>query len=448
MESTEFGWDELLDRIEMGNVIPVIGQGLYWVRTEENKDVLLYRHLADRLAQTMGHPSPEQSNHAFSKMVLQYLKERSNDYLGLRKFLIEELSSLYPIPEGPLWKLSRIKPFSLFINTTYDHFLEQILNSIRIYPTEVLYHTHKEKRTDRVTPQMSDNLKDSRGSLLLHIYGSAAKNMVPAYTENDMLETVVEFQKDMDKEPRNPLFQALKEKSLLFIGCGYDDWLSRFFIRTIANEPYQPPSDLLKRRYICDDFEAPNLGELEPFLKSHYSHVFFSRDHKGFVNRLFDKVKNEHIIPEEEFPDTAFISFHGKDREIAVRLASELRKDGVKVWLDQSALRPGDRVDETIIKAIDKCTVFIPLISESTKQFQRNEDVVNYHIREWERAYTQHLRGKNPTEIMPVKIDNTDWMYEPFKKKIFISIPGGNSGGDYLKLKESLLRIQNNTRLP
>lgn len=449
MNANDFSWDELLARINGKNVIPVIGQGLYWVCTDENDEVLLYDHLAKKLAQTMGVHPLEHTNHAFSKMVFRYLKEKPNDYLGLQRFLTQNLASLYPIPANPLWKLARLRPFSLFINTTYDHFLEHTLNSVRNYPTEALHHTLREKRTEKVTMERFDMLENFRLSLLFHIYGSAAINQVPSYTEKDILETVVTFQKDMEKEPKNLFFQALKEKSLLFIGCGYEDWLFRFFIRTIANESFQTPRDPLTWKFIADDFDSFDSDDLICFLKAYDSQVYYSRGGKNFVDVLFEKMKRqypEHIIPEEEFPETAFISFHGADRRAAVRLASHLREDGIKVWLDQRALKPGDRVDETIIKAIDKCPVFIPLISKAAKQLQRKKGMVSYHIREWEWAHSQHVRRNNPREIMPVKIDGTGWMYEPFKGKVFVSIPGGSREGDYEILKNRLLEIQNSTR--
>ncbi|MCP5108814.1 MAG: hypothetical protein GY950_35855, partial [bacterium] len=224
---SNFNWDELLAKIDGKKVIPVIGQGLYRVRSGENEEVLLYQHLADQLAKAMGLHSPGDTNHAFSQMVFLYLKENPNDYLRLQRLLIKNLVSLYPIADNPLWKLARIKSFPLFINTTYDHYLEHILNSVRNYPTEVLYHTYREKRTDSVTAEQFKMIENSQLSLVCHIYGSIAGNQVPSYMEKDILETLVKLQVDMKNEPKNLLFRALKEKSLLFIGCGYDDWLFR-----------------------------------------------------------------------------------------------------------------------------------------------------------------------------------------------------------------------------
>jgi len=446
IDNSDFNWDELLTRITMNNVVPVIGQGLYCVLTSGNKKILLYQHLFEELAKDMGLPPPEQTNHAFSEVVSQYLK-KTKDYLRLGRLLRQNLASLYPIEANPLLKLARIRPFSMFINTTYDHFLEHTLNSVRNYHTEVLHHTYREKRTDRVTSELLKLLEDYQSSLLFHIYGSTAITINPAYTEKDILETVVNFQKDVEMDPKNPLFQALKEKSLLFIGCGYDDWLFRFFIRTFANEPYQASSERVTWKFIGDDFAGSfKFDKLACFLKAYDSDVFYNNDGEDFVDLLFDKMNDqypEHIIPEDEFPETAFISFHGGNRKSAIRLVSHLREDGIKVWLDQRAMKPGDRVDETILKAIDKCQVFIPLVSEKARQLQREKDNgLRYHIREWEWAYSENVKRNTPRYIIPVKIDDTDWMYDPFKDMTFFKIPGGNRKGHYEKLRDRLLEIQ------
>ena len=49
-----FNWDELLERIERRNIIPVIGRCLYLVEREGKGEVLLYHYLADKLAEEMG----------------------------------------------------------------------------------------------------------------------------------------------------------------------------------------------------------------------------------------------------------------------------------------------------------------------------------------------------------------------------------------------------------
>ncbi len=118
------------------------------------------------------------------------------------------------------------------------------------------------------------------------------------------------------------------------------------------------------------------------------------------------------------------------------------------MWLDERKLEPGDEVDENIIKAIDKCPAFIPLISGNSQRGQGDNGKLRYHRREWERAYTNMKSGdkvKKPT-IIPVKIDDSDWIYEDFKEFNVISIPGGFRTGDYEKLKDKLINVQRHIR--
>jgi hypothetical protein len=146
--------------------------------------------------------------------------------------------------------------------------------------------------------------------------------------------------------------------------------------------------------------------------------------------------------PGADFFGTTFISFDGANRSAAVRLASNLRADGIEVWLDEEEFEPGDNVDDTIIKAINKCAVFIPLISRETRNIQSNRGKLKYHCREWEWAYANMKAGHNPRTIIPVKIDGSDWMYDKFENLYFISVKGGDRVDGYEELKEKLLKLQ------
>jgi hypothetical protein len=148
------------------------------------------------------------------------------------------------------------------------------------------------------------------------------------------------------------------------------------------------------------------------------------------------------IIPVSQSPRTAYISFHGADRAAARRLASNLREDGVDVWLDENELKLGDDVSETILNAIEKCSVFIPLISGKSKTGFREDGKIMFHYREWEWVYSLNNKTVKPKTIIPVIIDDTDWMYGGFKEYHHAKIPGGKRIQDYEKLKERLLELQ------
>jgi hypothetical protein len=354
------------------------------------------------------------------------------------------------IPANPLWKLARIKEFNVFITTAYDNFLTETIKTVRSVPPKALFYTVSEKDLDKLDNDLFNSLDDSESTLVYHIFGNMEKCMEPAYTEKDILETIMEFRKDMEAYKQNNLFRKLESSSLLFMGCGYDDWLFRFFIRTVANEPYKYNSQSQTRKFVdavpIDDKES--VEELSHFLEVYKSDVFCSVD-SDFVDLLFEKLEQEQretIIQPPDFPGFAFISFEGKDRPAANRLADYLRKDGIHVWLDERKFNPGDDVDETIIKAIDKCPVFIPLISKNSQRLQTDEGKLKYHIREWERALSNKKADEKSVTIMPVKIDDTDWLYDKFEGIFYIDVLGGKMAGDYEKLRDRLQDIQGSIR--
>jgi hypothetical protein len=315
-----FRWDELLRRIKRKNVIPVIGLGLYRIssqpghrvssqpghRADGESGLLLYDYLAQKLADEAGVDIPPDANHKFAKATLEYLRKNDNDYLVLSETLKELLGEIRLIPANPLWKLARIKAFDVFITTAYDDFLAGTIKTVRSAPTRALFYTVGEKDLNLLDNDLFNSLKESRASLVYHIFGNMEKCMVPAYTEKDILETIMEFRKDMEAYGQNNLFRKLESSSLLFMGCGYDDWLFRFFIRTVANEPYESPRKSQTRKFVdavpIDDKQSAE--ELSRFLKDYESEVFYSGDN-DFVDLLFEKLEQEEgetIIQPPDFP--------------------------------------------------------------------------------------------------------------------------------------------------
>jgi hypothetical protein len=442
-----FNWDELLERIESKNIIPVIGQGLYWIEND-HKERLLYDYLAEKLTEEIDITLPCDVNHKFSKAAFEYLRKNNDNYLALRKRLLNILKTVKPTPGNPLGKLARIKAFKLFINTTYDDLMANTIKTFRKYPTRTMYYTLKDKNLDKLDNELFDTLGKSECTLVYNIYGNLKERIDSALTEKDILETIVSFQKDMEVKVENRLFQELKGNSLLFIGCGYDDWLFRFFIRTMCNQPYKYPKDPICCKFVGDVFtnnKKDPFNELPGFLTNYDTEVFYSCNGKDFVDTLFEKLEQKYpneIIPVSDFPETAFISFPGVNRPTALQLASQLRADGINVWVDENEFNPGDEIDETIINAIEKCPVFIPLISEESKIIRLENGEMKYHYQEWIWVYLfNKTRSKKLKTIVPVIIDGTDWMYEKFKELCYLKIPGG-AGGEYDKLRKMLLKLQ------
>ena len=96
------------------------------------------------------------------------------------------------------------------------------------------------------------------------------------------------------------------------------------------------------------------------------------------------------------------------------------------MWLDENELRGGDDFERKIGHQIDRCAVFIPLISQTTES--RKE---GWFRREWDRA-VRRLPAMDQTVpfLFPITIDGltfgtTRFVREEFKRKQWTACPGG-----------------------
>src|SRR5690348_3714778 len=59
-----------------------------------------------------------------------------------------------------------------------------------------------------------------------------------------------------------------------------------------------------------------------------------------------------------------FISYRIIEKDFAVKLAGDLRKSGIKVWMDRlSGIKPGDDWIQSIQDAINSCSAIIAILS-------------------------------------------------------------------------------------
>ena len=66
-----------------------------------------------------------------------------------------------------------------------------------------------------------------------------------------------------------------------------------------------------------------------------------------------------------DVPPRVFISHASEDKEIAVRIAKDLRAQGIDAWLDQWELSFGDALQSAISKGIDEAGIFLAVMSHA-----------------------------------------------------------------------------------
>jgi hypothetical protein len=434
-------WDNLLDYIQDRTVIPVIGSELVTVR-EDNRDVPLYRWIAQRLAGDLKLPTAELSEgFDLNDVVSMHLRrrgEREELYAKIHRMLRNAALA----PSESLRTLAAIPGFDLFISLTFDSLLADAIGGAQ----QISYSPNSVR--DLPCPKA-----ELRQPLVFHLLGRASASPDYAICDDDLLEFVHTMQ-DKQRQPKM-LFDELRGNHLLILGCSFGDWLARFFLRAARN------LELSQKRWRSDVLVGDQIAHdasLVQFLES------FSPDTRvvpltapQFVTELAKRWHAAHPpapppnveppVPEagrggRNVPDGAiFISYVSEDIEAASRLAEGLRAASLEVWFDKDALRGGDNWARSIRRGLERCSLFLPVIS---CQALSKKNGRRYFWREWNDA-DEHARGMSPDEayIVPVMIDNTrfeDAPLDSFKRAQGMSLPGGLITPDDAKLFVELVR--------
>jgi hypothetical protein len=433
-------WDNLLDYIQDRTVVPVIGSELVTVR-EGDRDVPLDRWIARRLAGDLKLPDDElPAVFDLNDVVSVHLRrrgEREELYARIHRMLRNAALT----PPEPLRVLAGIPGFNLFISLTFDSLLAEALGGAQ----QVSYSPNTVR--DLACPRA-----ELREPVVFQLLGRASASPDYAICDEDLLEFLHAMQ-DKQRQPKM-LFDELRGNHLLILGCSFGDWLARFFLRTARN------LELSQKRRRWDVLVGERIAQdtrLAQFLDS------FSPDTRvvpwtaaRFVTELAARWHAQHpasadsALPARDaatdgsrIPAGAiFISYAKDDFDAASHLAGGLRQAGLEVWFDETALQMGDDWARSIRRGIERCSLFLPVISRQTLS---EENRRRYFWREWNDA-DDFARGMAPGEayIVPIVIDDTridrSVLPDSFKKAQGRSLPGGRVGPDAAELLVALVR--------
>lgn len=406
-------WDNLLDYIQAGTVIPIIGSELATVR-EGEQDVPLDCWLARRLAADLELPTAELPEGFTLNDVVSMHQRRRGDRVELYAQIHRMLRNAALTPPEPLLALASIHSFDLFVSLTFDSLLADALSAARKSKSgtraeQIAY----SPSTVRDLPCPKAEL---RQPVVFHLLGRASASPDYAICDEDLLEFVHGLQ-DKQRQPKT-LFDELRGNHLLILGCSFGDWLARFFLRTARSLELSQK----RRRWdvLAGDHMAHDAG-LVLFLESYSSDTrMIPLTAAEFVTELArrwhaahpattpntEPVRSTIGTAEKNVPNGAiFVSYASEDVEVASRLADGLRAAGLEVWFDKNTLQMGDDWARSILRGVKGCSLFLPVISrQSLSEANRRR----YFWREWMEA-DDFARGMAPDEpfIIPVVIDKT-----------------------------------------
>lgn len=441
----EYFWDDLLEYMEEGRVIPVVGPSLATVVVND-VTIPLDRHVAGLLAERLRvRLKDDRDGHSLNDVVCSFLDDRGRKeeiYPRIRSLLKNETFEPPPL----LLDLAGITCFDLFVSLSFDSLLADAVNTVRFGgndKTEVIAYSPNDVQDLTREKKLLDR------PVVYHLLGKLSSS--PDYVVCD--EDALEFLHAMQSESRRPhlLFDELKDNHLLILGCRFPDWLARFFIRMMKNQPLSLRRDQME---VLVESNAGQDTSLAMFLE-HFSYntKVIPGTSAEFVAELARRWRERH--PEGEAPAAAaaprvegpqmedgaiFLSYASDDVKAAERIKTALEAAGLDVWFDKGQLQTGDDWDQKIRRNIAACSLFVPVVSGATE-----ERAEGYFRREWAWAADRAVGIADEVPfIIPLAVDDTPAptakVPERFKRTQWTQVPEGEVSAELADRLKSLVR--------
>jgi hypothetical protein len=400
-------WDDLLAFVEQRRVIPVLGAELLQIR-EDGATIPLYQAVAGDLLQKYKLPLPAERCSLYEAVsaLIASNRVRVRDLYRPVHDILQRRLARHPETLGPLLELAAIDHFDLFVTTTPDDLMARAINQVRFDRAPL---THEIEYAPKLP---TERLRDvpaapsSAYAAVFYLFGKADVSPYFAIHEEDALEFPYLLQTGSGPER---MFSQMRTRNLLLIGCTFADWLSRFFLR-LSNTDRLSSDHRTKKEYLVGQ-ETARDQDFVVFLER------FSQDSRcypidavTFATELASRwqVRNPPQAAAATEAQTAvlasggtiFISYAKEDFGAAAAVFEELSRIGDVAWFDKRSLRPGDEWERHIAGAIQKCGLFLPLLSKTT---ERRTD--GFFIEEWKTAARLSNRVQGRRFILPIVID-------------------------------------------
>jgi hypothetical protein len=423
--------DQIVDLVAHGNVVPIVGDDLLAIETPGGPRPVSHV-LAERLAASLAlSPMPGAT---LSDVAAAYLAtgprakmQRVRAELGA---IIKAGAAAWQ-PAAALCDLATIDAFTLFLSTGLDPLLEMALRSARGVEPAVSAFTVDSKEKDLPAGW--------RGSpvTVYHLFGSASSpgtNFV--VTEEDTLEGLLAL-----KEYSPNLFEltdVLRKSHLLLLGCQYPDWLARLFLRIARGRRLGVTRDETELMAAGAPPEKPLVRFLERFSAGTEIMPVTAGELVSALAAVWRTKRPEPPAVETGTPSVSiFVSYANDDAAVARALSDALRSRGLDVWLDKGdtpdALKPGDSFDRRIREQIDRCEVFVPVLSRRAAG-----RVEGYFRTEWGLAIQRQARiAEEVPFLVPVRIDDVGYgesgIPQALREKHWVEMAGGEASETVVK---------------
>jgi len=425
--SEQYDWDELLDFISEKQLTPILGKEIYQFKQNDSLtplDEYLSRQILEVNRVT---DQPVVGLTSAVSYLLNEKKLKPLDVTKRLKSMVKEISFEFPA----LNEFLSISDLNYFVNTAvYNNVLEQSLEKIRGQKPTSINFSINEPFSD------CEDLAKLKEPFVFNVFGSILNTVDAALSEEDMLEYTGYFKEKMNNAAN--LINALRNHNLLFVGCAFPEWMVRFVMRLLSNEPMHDWGT--KRTIIIVNDDTEIKSNQYDFLRN-YDVVIYEGSTNEFVHELSAQWKKKN--PTAVKTKRIFLSYTTKDKEAVETLKQALEGiENVSCWYDNREIQPGDDFKTEIAKNIKSADLFIPLISANSLTHKDG-----YVQLEWITADNvntfRKIDGNNKKYLVPVVIDDTN-PYDVNVPKYFSElsigkVPQGKPGEEFInQIRESL----------
>lgn len=452
--AAESFWNALLGYIRAGEVIPIIGQDVVTVEVD-GRSMRLTDAVAAKIAGEFdldGAPTCLEADNCELTTVLGRVRDPKlrEDAKARAHGLIREFATHASIPPS-LRHLAEIEGFRLFVVTSIDGMLARHFDDADgLLPWQrPVWHPKAEAIAadlDRGSPFADP--------VVFQLFGrSSATPDTSALTDEEILEFVTALQ-NPERRPKK-LFDELKQHHLLLIGTGFPDWLARFFLRLLKDEPLSLSTNRTAE-YLAEAETADTGSRLAFFLDrfSHKTRLCPCASAPAFIDELHRRWQADQASQDDAPPGGVFISYSRDDLPAVQKIASKLKDAGIPHWFDQQELQPGDPFWRVIERNIAISSVFLPVLSATTRRRTEGHTGDRREIgfwHEWLHAVDCLAGDGIPLRhVVPLVVDSTfdaheDYLPEPFQQRNIAHAPGGEADDRTVR---ALLKLQRSKDLP
>jgi len=397
-------------------------------------------------------PSP----YSLSNVVEELVREGISTEDDIKSYIIRIVKNLTDeqIVLDPFKKLANIRNIDTILSVNFDNFLERAFEAENIKVNPSINFSIQDNN------QLDDAFdRDKALPIIFNLMGNVRDSDF-ALTEEMQLEYLYSLLLGKDGNTK-ALFDSVRNKSILFVGCSFPNWFMRFFIRIISKNRYKTG----RSKFVASDRTSQDI-DLSTFLEFNKTRVIpigssvlktkeaeiLYKNSIEFIDELYEtseKSKSEVSDWKPRYQEKIFLSYSWDDKPIIKKMKNEFEKCGVCLFFDDDDLRNGENFSETIRKYINRCDYVLPVISNNS--ISRKDSYV--YEKEWTQAINVEkykldcggFREGQSSYIRPYIIDDTSptdsRIPEELRSKNITTIPSTDDFGEIVRkfIKENQL---------